>query len=63
MDLVFKSRVGLPIAMVDPCKIGLSMGECFFLDFFRNVGALDFLGYPADIFLHRVVPQLIAAIR
>ena len=44
--------------MIDPGKIGLSAHECFFLDFFRNVGALDYAAYPADIFLYRVVRQI-----
>ena len=58
-DLALRSHVGLrPIAMVDPGKIGLSTHECFFLDFFRNVGAAEFVGYPTNNFLYRVVRQI-----
>ena len=57
-DLVLKSHVGLPIVMADPGKIGLSTHECFFLDFFRNIGAIDFAGYPVNNFLYRVVRQI-----
>ena len=48
----------LPIAMGDPGKVGLSMHECYILDFFRNVGAADFVSYPVDDFLHGVVRQV-----
>ena len=44
--------------MVDPGKIGLSTHECYFLDFFRNIGAVDFVGYPTNHFLYRVVRQI-----
>ena len=57
-DLVLKSHVGLPLVMADPGKVGLSMDECFFLDFFRNIGPIDFVGYPGNNFLYRVVRQI-----
>ena len=57
-NLVLKSGAQRPTAVIDPGKVGLSRHECFFLDFFRNVGALDFVGYPLDIFLYGVVRQL-----
>ena len=57
-DLVLKSHVELPTAMVDPGKIGLSTHECYFLDFFRNVGAYDYAGYPVNNFIHGVVRQV-----
>ena len=44
--------------MADPGKIGLSMDECFFLNFFRNVGAFDYVAYPVDGFIHGVVRQV-----
>ena len=55
---ILKAHVRLPIAMADPCKIGLSAHECFFLDFFRNVGAFDFAGYPIGNFLNVLVRQI-----
>ena len=56
--LVFRTYAGIPIAMVDPGKVGLSTHECFFLDFCRHVGALDFVGYPTNNFLYGVVRQV-----
>ena len=44
--------------MADPGKIGLLMDECFCLDFFRKVGAYDYVGYPMDKFLYGVVRQI-----
>ena len=57
-DLVLNSHVGMSIAMVDPVKIGLSTHECYFLDFFRNVGAYDYAGYPVNNFILGVVRQV-----
>ena len=47
-----------PIAMSDPGKVGLSTDECFFLDFFRNIGAFDYVAYPTNNFLYGVVLQV-----
>ena len=62
MDLVMRSeRTSLEpgrITTTESGKVGLSTDECFILDFFRNVGALDFASYPYDNFLYRVVRQL-----
>ena len=44
--------------MTDPGKVGLSTQERFVLDFFRNVGSLNFAGYPADKFLDVIVRQV-----
>ena len=57
-DLVLKSHAGLPIVMADPVKIGLSKHECYFLDFFRNIGAYDYAGYPTNNFIHGLVRQV-----
>ena len=44
--------------MTDPGKSGLSTDECFVLDFFRNIGAYDYVGYPINAFIHGVVRQI-----
>ena len=57
MVLVTRSQ-SLPSSMVEPGKVGLSKHECYFLDFFRNVGAYNFATYPTSTFLDVVVRQI-----
>ena len=54
--LALKSNVGLLLPSAG--KIGLSTHECFFLDFFRNMGAIDVASKPVHDFLYGVVSQL-----
>ena len=57
---VSKLEMALKLArtMVEPGKVGLSTHECFFLDFFRTEGAMDFAGPPYDLLFDRVALQL-----